>query len=171
MQNQTTEATLSWSEKLKMNAFLRVYTFMKIPLISWIHPSVVELNGERSVLKIPLSRRTRNHLHSMYFGAMAIGAEVSVALKAVKTIVDSKKPVDYVFKDFKAEFHKRAEGDVHFIFEDARGVEELTKLAIESGERQTKTFHGYAVVPSKDPNEKVLTYAVTLSMKLRQKKH
>jgi hypothetical protein len=160
---------MNWSDRLKMNAFLRFYTFAKIPLIWWIRPSVVEVSSERSVLKIPLSRRTRNHLHSMYFGAMAIGAEVCVALKAVKTIVDSKKPVDYVFKDFKADFLKRAEGDVHFIFEDAKAVEDLTALAISSGERQSQTFHGYAVVPSKDPNEKVLTFAVTLSMKLRRK--
>lgn len=164
------ENSLSWSEKLKMNAFLRLYTFTKIPLISWIHPSVIELNSECSILKVPLTRRTRNHLHSMYFGAMAIGAEVCVALKAVKTIVDSKKPVDYVFKDFKAEFHKRAEGDVHFVFEEAKAVEELTQLAIQSGERQSKTFQGYGIVPSKDPSVKVLTFAVTLSMKLRQKK-
>lgn len=165
------ESTMNWTEKLKMTTFLRLYTFSKIPLIWWIRPSVVEVSRERSVLKIPLSRRTRNHLNSMYFGAMAIGSEVCVALKAVKAIVDSKKPVDYVFKDFKAEFHKRAEGDVHFVFENGTAVEELTQLAIQTGERQTKTFQGYAVVPSIDPNEKVLTFAVTLSMKLRQKKH
>lgn len=166
-----TNQGLSWQEKLKMTAFIRLYTFMKIPLIWWIHPSVVEISRDVSILKIPLTRRSRNHLNSMYFGAMAIGAEVCVALKAVKTINDSKKPVDYVFKDFKAEFLKRAEDDVHFVFEDAKAVEDLTQLAIKTGERQNQTFNGYAIVPKKDPTEKVMTFAVTLSMKLRQKKH
>lgn len=168
---QTAAGEQNWKEKLKMTAFLRMYTFTKIPLIWWIRPSVVEVSQDRSILKVPLSRKTRNHLHSMYFGAMAIGAEVCVALKAVTTIVASKKPVDFVFKDFKAEFLKRAEGDVHFIFEGARAVEELTQLAIQTGERQSKTFQGYAIVPEKDPNEKVMNFEVTLSLKLRQKKH
>jgi hypothetical protein len=160
---------MTWLERFKMTCFVRFYTFLKIPLIWWIRPSVIELNSQRSILKIPLTRRTRNHLRSMYFGAMAIGAEVCVAMRAVKTIIDSKKPVDFVFKDFKIEFLKRAEGDVHFIFAETQAVEELTQKAIQSGERQSQTFHGYGIVPSLNPEEKILTFSVTLSLKLRQK--
>jgi hypothetical protein len=106
----------------------------------------------------------------MYFGALAIGSELVVAAKAVQAITSSRKKVDYVFKDFSIQFLKRAEGHVHFICEQGDEVEAIVKKAIESGERETQTFQGYAVVPSKDPNEKVITFTVTLSVKYRGKK-
>ncbi len=106
----------------------------------------------------------------MYFGALAIGSELVVALKAVQAIHASGRKVDFVFKDFKIDFLKRAEGDVHFICDSGVGVEDLVKKTIQTGERETQTFSGYAVVPSKDPQEKIVTFEVTLSVKLKQKK-
>ena len=105
----------SWKTRFKNTAFIRLYTFMKIPLIWWLQPSVMEMGDHKTILKIPLTRRTRNHLHSMYFGVLAVGVELVIAAKVVQVIYDSKKSVDFVFKDFKAEFLKRVEGDVHFV--------------------------------------------------------
>lgn len=156
--------------RLKNTLFIRLYTFWNIPLIWWIRPTVVEMGKSRTVLKIALSRRTKNHLNSMYFGALVIGSELVVAAKAVQAIYESKEKVDFVFKDFKAEFLKRAEGDVHFICEHGIAVEDLVKKAIVSGERETQTFPGYAVVPSKDAQEKVVAFEVTLSVKKKRKK-
>jgi acyl-coenzyme A thioesterase PaaI-like protein len=156
--------------RLQNTAFLRLFTFWKIPLIWWIQPSVVEMGTSRTVIKVPLNRRTKNHLRSMYFGAIAIGAELVVAMKAVYAIHQSKRKVDFVFKDFKIDFLKRAEGDVHFICESGLEVTQLVEKTIQTGERETQTFQGYAIVPSKDPNEKVVTFEVTLSVKLRKPK-
>ena len=156
--------------RLKNTAFLRLFTFWNIPLIWWIRPSAIEVGTARTVIEIKLGRRTRNHLKSMYFGALAIGSELVVALKAVQAIHASGRKVDFVFKDFKIDFLKRAEGDVHFICDSGVGVEDLVKKTIQTGERETQTFSGYAVVPSKDPQEKIVTFEVTLSVKLKQKK-
>jgi hypothetical protein len=156
--------------RLRNTLFVRAFTFWNIPLIWWIRPSVLEMGKERTIISIALNRRTRNHLKSMYFGALAIGAELVVAAKAVQAIYESDEKVDFVFKDFKAEFLKRAEGTVHFICDQGVGVEELVKKCLVTGERETQTFPGYAIVPSKDPNEKVLTFEVTLSVKKKRKK-
>lgn len=156
-------------KQIRNTAFVRLYTFWNIPLIWWIRPSILELGQNRTVIQVRLNRRTKNHLGSMYFGALAIGAELVVAAKAVQTIYDSKKSVDFVFKDFKAEFHKRAEGNVHFLCDSGAEVEALVSKAIASGERQTQTFSGYAIVPAKDPHEIILSFQVTLSVKKRQK--
>lgn len=160
----------SLKTRFKNTLFVRLFTFWNIPLIWWIRPSIIEMGKARTVVEIALGRRTRNHLKSMYFGALVIGSELVVAAKAVQAIYESKEKVDFVFKDFKAQFLKRAEGDVHFICEHGLEVEALVQKAIQSGERETQTFPGYAVVPSKDPNEKVVTFEVTLSVKKKQKK-
>jgi acyl-coenzyme A thioesterase PaaI-like protein len=152
----------------KQTAFLRLFTFWKIPLINWLRPSVMEMGKDRTVIRMPLNRRTKNHLNSMYFGALAVGSELVVAAKAVQAIHDSKQKVDFVFKDFKAEFLKRAENDVFFICDQGQAVEALVAKTIQTGERETQTFQGYGVVPSKDPNEKVLQFEVTLSVKRRR---
>ncbi len=158
-----------FKDRLRNTMFVRFYTFMKIPLIWWVRPSVLEMGQERTVIEIKLSRRTKNHLNSMYFGALAIGSEL-VAAKAVQAIHQSKQKVDFVFKDFKIDFLKRAEGDVHFICDSGSAVEALVAKTIQTGERETQTFSGYAVVPAKDPQEKIITFQVTLSVKKKQKR-
>lgn len=157
------------TQRLKNTAFLRAFTFLKIPLIWALSPSVIELGSDRTVVQIKLRRKTKNHLGSMYFGAIAIGSELVVALKAVHAIHLSGKKIDFVFKDFQIEFHKRAEGNVHFICDQGTQVKNLVEKAIESRQRETQTFEGYAVVPSISQTEKVATFKVTLSVKSREK--
>ena len=84
-------------------------------------------------------------------------------------IYQKELPVSLIFKDFKAEFLKRAEGDVHFISEDGPMVEAQLNEAVRSGERVNKTVHVYAIVPSIDPNEVVARFELTLSVKKRSK--
>jgi len=160
----------SFKTRLRNTTFLRLFTFWNIPLIWWIRPTVLEMGPQRTVIEVELNRRTRNHLKSMYFGAIAIGSELVVAAKAVQAIHESKQKVDFVFKDFKIDFLKRAEGNVHFICDAGEGVAGLVQKTIASGERETQTFQGYAVVPSKDPQEKIVTFDVTLSVKARRQK-
>ena len=46
---------------------LRLWTLANIPLLFFLRPSVVEASPQRTVVRIPLPRRSRNHLGSMYF--------------------------------------------------------------------------------------------------------
>lgn len=142
----------------------------KIPLLAWVRPSIIEMNSATTEMKIKLGRRTQNHLGVMYFGALAMGAEAAVAVRAVHEIRQSGKRVDFLFKDFQAQFLKRAEGDVHFICDEGEGVRDVIAKTILSGERETKTFRSYAVVPSVNPKEIIAEFKVTLSAKYRPEK-
>jgi hypothetical protein len=154
-------------QQFKATFFLRVYTFLKIPLIWWVRPIVLE-TGKRSIIKIRLGRRTKNHLNSMYFGALAIGGELVVALKSVQTMQEKNVRVDFVFKDFSAEFFKRADGDVHFICDEGDKVDALLARALASTERVEDSFESYAVVESSDPQIPVAKFRLTLSMRHRK---
>ncbi len=151
----------------KDNLFLSVYAWSKIPLIGFCAPRVLEASDQRTVLKVKLGFRTKNHLGAMYFGALAIGSELCIAMLAVKKIKESGERIDFLFKDYKADFLKRAEGDVHFICEEAHIVVEQINAAKNSTERINRTMTAYAIVPSVSATEKVATFALTLSVKRR----
>ena len=114
---------------------LRKFGLFKIPLLFFISPSVMELTHESVVVKIPLNRRTRNHLGSMYFGVLAAGADCAGGLVAMNLIQKSGKKMSMVFKDFEAHFLKRAEGDVHFTCRDGAAIRAMIEEAKTSGDR------------------------------------
>ena len=151
----------------KDNLFLSLYTWTKIPLIGFCSPKVIEASDQRTILKINLGFRTKNHLGAMYFGALAIGSELCIAMLAVKKIKESGERIDFLFKDYKADFLKRAEGDVHFICDEAQVVVDQINEAKNSSERINRTMTAYAIVPSVSVTEKVATFALTLSVKRR----
>lgn len=156
-----------FSERFKNTLMVRLFAFWKIPLLWWVRPHLLEIGQKKVEMMIPLSRRSKNHLGAMYFGALAMGAEACVAIKAIRAIQQSKKKVDFIFKDFHADFLKRAEGDVHFICEQGLEVEALVEKCLLSGQRETQKFESYAIVPSKNPTEKVASFSISLSVKKR----
>lgn len=151
--------------KVKDTLFLRAFGFLKVPVLFFISPSVVELTDERCVIQVPLNRRTKNHLRSMYFGVLCAGADVAGGMNAMRMIQKEKSRVSLIFKDFQAQFLKRAEGDTFFTCEDGLAIQALVQKAIETGERQHMPVRVTATVPSKLGNEPVATFTLTLSLK------
>ncbi len=152
---------------LKQTLGMRAWAFKNVFLLFIVKPTVVELTDSRCVVKVPLNWRTRNHLRSMYFGALCIGADLAGGLIAFDLMRKRKAGFSFVFKDMKAEFLKRPEGDVHFTNVDGATIVELVNRAIETGERQEATVNVVATVPSKLGDEPVAKFALTLSLKKR----
>jgi acyl-coenzyme A thioesterase PaaI-like protein len=150
----------------KMTALINAYSALQIPLLAFITPRVVELNDERAVVRVRLDRRSRNHLGVMYFGALSMGAELSIAVRCLQAISESGRKIDFIFKDFSAQFLKRADGHVNFVCEQAADVKALIEEAAKNPERLEKTFEGYAYVPERSL-EAVMKYKLTLSVKRR----
>lgn len=161
---------MSKLQNFKINLFLFLYAWSKIPLIGFCGARVIEVSDQRTVLKVPLGFRTKNHLGAMYFGALAIGSELCIAMLAVKKIQESGLKIDFLFKDYKAEFLKRAEGDVHFICEEVQVVVAQINEAKNSSERINRTMTAYAIVPAISRTDKIATFELTLSVKNREKK-
>ena len=151
--------------QLKETLLLRAFTFVKIPLIHWLRPVVVRLNHQLCQVKIPLNRRTHNHLGSMYFGALSTGADLAGGLVALREIQRSHKKINFVFKSFQADFLKRATGDVVFTCTDVPLVKDLVNQAVTSGKRVEGTFDVVATVPSQFDDEPVARFKMTISMK------
>jgi hypothetical protein len=152
-------------ETIKETLKVRMFGFLKIPLIWYVNPSVITVGLERTEIVIPLQRRTRNHLHSMYFGALAIGADLAGGLLFMNLMHKSKLKASFVFKDMTAQFLKRADGDVHFVSDSGRNVQDLVDRVLASPDRQETTVEIKALVPKKYGDEPVAIFKLTLSVK------
>jgi len=133
-------------ERFKQTFRIRLLGLLKIPLLGSVRPSIVTLEEGRCVVRIPLRRWTRNHLGSMYFGALAIGADCAGGLMAVERIRRKGARVSLVFKSFKAEFLQRPESDVYFICEDGDRIGALVDQVLASGERHGEMIRVEAAV-------------------------
>ena len=159
----------SW-ERLKQTLSIRVLGWWKIPLIAAVWPTVVELEGDRCVIRIPLRRRTRNHLGSMYFGALSIGADIAGGLLAVQMIRAEKAKVSLAFKSFRADFLKRPEADVYFVCEEGARIRALVAKTLASEERHTEPIALRAEVrPAGGSVETVAEFILELSLKRSDK--
>ncbi len=143
---------------------LRLFGLTRIPLIFFCRPRVIKITETSLAVRIKLNRRTRNHLNSMYFGVLSVGADVTGGYLAMRYIRASKSRITLIFKDFHADFLKRAEGDVHFLCDEGLAMKALVKQAEETGKRESMPVHITATVPSisTDP---VAKFILTLSIK------
>jgi acyl-coenzyme A thioesterase PaaI-like protein len=152
---------------LRATLALRAWAFTKIRLISYVRPRVVEMNDGRCEIVVPLSWRTRNHLRSMYFGALCTGADAAVAVAALRVSRTAGSRIGVIFKDMQAEFVKRAEGDVHFACDQGTEILALIRKAEGSGERENLPVRVVATVPKLSGSEPVARFKLTLSVKRR----
>lgn len=150
------------------NLILKFYGWFKIPMIGFVRPRVMEFTDNRLVVRIPLRRRSKNHLGTMYFGALATGADLAGGVVALNVIFRQKTPIIFVFKELKAEFLKRVEGDALFICDDVQKVSDAVSAAANTTERVNVEFFVNVFVPSKLGDEPAAKFLLTLS--LRQKK-
>ena len=138
--------------------------FFKIPIIGFTRPKLIAIDGENISVKIKLNRRTKNHLNSMYFGALAVGADIAGGIHVFYFAELSGKKVSFAFKGMKADFIKRAESNV--IFESNQG--DLVMQAIEeskmTGERINKSIQ---VTALDSKQEIVATFEMIVSVKVK----
>ena len=148
-----------WKDTFK----LWIYTFKNIPMIFWLKPKVLELTATRSVIIIPFRRRSRNHLHSMYFGALCVGADLAPGLLTMNLLSAKRKKCSFIFKDFQAEFLRRCETNAKFICAEGHLIADAIEKAVQSKERQHATLN---VIASEDKTEEVVAkFKMTISIK------
>ncbi len=135
-------------------------------MIFYVRPRVVDLTPERIMVMVPLRRRNKNYLiNGMYFGALSVGADCAGGLLAFKLIREEYPGVTLVFKNFRADFLKRADGDVLFTCTQGKEIARLVAAAARTGERVEMPVEVVATVPDRYGDEPVARFILTLSLK------
>jgi acyl-coenzyme A thioesterase PaaI-like protein len=149
-------------KKIKWKLFL--LGKVKIPMLGYTGLKLIEINDTKVIAQIKLKRKTKNHLNSMYFGALAVGADVAAGIHAFYFANVHEKKVSFAFKGMSCEFIKRAESDCMFISEDGKKVEDAILESIETGDRVNTT----TVVKAYDKeNDLVATFEMIVSVKCK----
>lgn len=143
---------------------LRLMGIFKIPLIGYVRPRLIEINDDEVLVRIRLRRRTKNHLKSMYFGALAVGADVTAGLHAFYFCDELNVRPSFAFKGMKAEFIKRAETDVEFCCNEGAIVRQQVLKAIQTNERQN---HWVKVIAKDLKGEVVALFEMEISVKIK----
>jgi len=153
--------------KIRDTVLVRLYGLFGIPLVFYVGPIVEELSSNRCRVRIPLTWRTKNHLGSMYFGVLAVGADVGGALIGTMAIIETGKRIDLIFKDFSAEFLKRATGDVVFTCADGAATHEGIAETLRTKERVNVKLNVVATCPEVSGEDPVARFVLTMSLKAR----
>ena len=141
---------------------LRMVTWWQIPVICYCRPKIIHLDDESCKLRIPLNWRTRNHVRSMYIGVFTVGADLTGGLLTLTSIRKRKRKVVLIFKDFHANFFKRAEQDVIFICRDGAAIDQAVQQAVDKGERINLPINITAMVSQDSENDPVANFRLSL---------
>lgn len=145
---------------------VRLWSLQNVFLLWLIRPKIHVLNADQCIVRVPLNWITRRKdIRAMYLGTLCMGADVAAGLIAFQSVAEKKQRINFIFKDMKAEFLKRAEGEVWFTNNDGPLIQELIRRALESGEREEATVHVTATVPEKLGEEAVARFELTLSIR------
>lgn len=148
----------------KMQRLLWLMGLFKIPLIAYVKPKLQHIDDKEAIIKVKLRRRTKNHLKSMYFGALAVGADISAGLHAFYFAEKSGERISFAFKAVKAEFLKRPTTDVTFVSKEGALVQQVFKEAFETKERVNQWIH----VDCMDENQEIVaTFEMQISVKVK----
>ena len=146
----------------KMQRLLFKLGLFKIPIIGFVKPKLLKLTSKEIEIRIRLRRRTKNHLDSMYFGALAVGADLAAGIHAFyfADVVNCK--LSFSFKAFSANFIKRAESDV--LFKINQG--DLIELAINKSLKNKERVNQEVLVVATDiDNQIVAEFKMLVSVK------
>ncbi len=152
----------------KANRELWWFGLLKIPLIFFCRPKLVHLDADKLIMKIPLNRRTRNHLGSMYFGTFAVGADIAGGFQAFSIARNNRLKMSLVFGKFEAEFLKRAESDVFFECSEGKQIKELIERAMRSRDRENHEVQIEAYSHTNGQKEMVALFRLVLSIRIRE---
>ncbi|MBO6517295.1 MAG: DUF4442 domain-containing protein [Bacteroidia bacterium] len=149
----------------KANWQLFLFGRVKIPLIGYCRPRVKELSEETIRIRIPLRRRTRNHVSSMYLGVMTVGADLASGFLAFHLSKLKGVHTNPVFKGMKAEYYKRAESAVDFICRRGNDIALMIDEMKATGERITRPIE----VVAECKGEEVARFIMEISLKQSRK--
>lgn len=155
---------------LRFKLFFWYFCHFKVALIGYLKPRLIKLDEQEIVICLPLKRRSRNHLNSMYFGALSVGADLAGGLHGFYHADLAQCKVSLVFKSFQAQFLRRPESDVYFVCTDGEIVKAMIQETQRTKERVTKPIHIDAYTDYPNNTNKVAEFILELSVKITGEK-
>lgn len=156
---------LGWlPEGLRMKAlfFLAV---RRIPMMRYIRPRLVELSAHKVVVRVDLSRRTRNLHESMFLGAFSVASDCLAGVFPVRYMFETGHRVPPIVKTSSAQFFKRVSSYAHFTCTQGQELTRACAEAALSGQRIEVPIDVLVTAPTEFGDEPVARINLLLSIK------
>ena len=124
-----------------------------IPFTGGLGMRVLENSAQRTALALPLKRKNRNHVGSVYFGAQVTLAEITMGLLLFNRYPPG--PYGMLVKRVEVDFYAKAKSDLRA---DCIPAETLF-ARIDDSIEQSGQGEGWVEVPLKDDKENTVTLA------------
>jgi len=131
--------------------------------LAFVTPRVVENTVERVEIKIPLTWRTKNSWNTLFFAAIAAGADLTGGFRAFECA--PARSVGVLYKDMSISFLRRCDGDLHLVSLDQAKVESAVEEAATTKQRVNIVVEVKGYVYSYSTTEPVVVAKMTLSLK------
>ena len=146
----------------------KFFTLSKLPLAFLSGIKTTELTTKSASTTVRYKYLNTNPFKSIYYGALAMTAELSTGVLAILSIAKHEESISLLVVESHGKFHKKAIGKIKFTCEDGelfqreleKCVTEKTPVTVKS---HTKGFN--------ENNELVCEYAFTWSFKMREKRN
>lgn len=152
------QSRVNWRHTLELWTF----AMLKVPMLMFARPRVRTVCADRYELSIELARRTKNPYGSMYFGAMAIGAEATAMAHALVVARSMGKSVFFTTKRVNVQFLAPAKGDVTFRTDDG----DQLRSAMEQAMEENRAARAEVRVSALCAEQPVATFDFELALKI-----
>lgn len=134
-------------------------------MLGYLKPKLLNLTETEVLICIPLKRSSRNHLKSMYFGALTVGADLAGGILAFYHAHLQHTKLSLAFKTFHAQFLSRPESDVFFICSEGQKIQKMVFTTQINKQRITEEIFVEAFTKNNEERLKVAEFTFQLSLK------
>ena len=143
-----------------------LFKITKLPLTFLSGIKAEELSPNKATTSVKYKYLNTNPFKSVYFGVLAMTAELSTGILAIFSIAKYQESISLLVVESNGKFHKKATGKIKFTCNDGALFEKKLKSCLEEKipvtvKASTKGFN--------EQNELVCEYTFTWSFKLREK--
>ncbi|MCE2496403.1 MAG: DUF4442 domain-containing protein [Flavobacteriales bacterium] len=143
---------------------LRMFLISSLPMAWLAGLRVVELTDTECRVQFGYKYWVKNPFKSVYFAVLAMAAELSTGVMAMREIYKRKPGVSMLVVGLEAEFLKKASGKITFTCPCGESFREKVQLAVDSGMPQTVCCHSIGTDKS---GEEVAKFKLMWSFKAR----
>lgn len=150
---------------LRTRALFRLATSIT-PMMRYVQPRLVDLTDSRATIRVDVSRQTGNPFGSLFFGALATGADCAAGLFAMKFMFDTGHRTFPLVRAASTECLRKVCRYAHFTCTQGREVAETCRTALATGQRHDIDLHIVVTAPEEYGAEPVARITQTMSIRV-----
>lgn len=155
---------IHFKKQLTSPVAFNLFLLTKLPSAFFAGLKIQALSEKVAVISVRQKWFNKNPFHSIYFGMLAMAAEVSTGILCIGNLYKRKPAVSMLVVKNEGFFYKKATGKILFLCEDGDKVIAAVEQSIQSGEGTTVTCNSKG---TNEAGELVAEFNFTWSFKAK----